>query len=79
MKFVSEGTEHDLPSRIQNSPNQGFWRSEVHFRRLRIRIDSQSVVCVHSVGFGSSLLVFVVFLTDSRGPTLFIFLYVSFA
>ena len=74
LQFVSQDSDHDLPIHNQNSPYQGFWRSEVHFRRLRISIDSQSVVCVHSVGFGSSLLVLVVFLTDSCGSTLFILL-----
>ena len=42
-QFVSQGSEHVLPIRNQNSPYQGFWHSEVHFRRLQIRIDSQSV------------------------------------
>ena len=39
------------PSRIQKRPYQpGIWYSEV--RRLRIRIVSQGVDCVHSVGLG---------------------------
>ncbi len=32
-------------------------------------IDSQSVVCVHSVGLGSSWSVLVIYLNDSRGST----------
>jgi hypothetical protein len=63
----------ELPSANLRPPCQGVWRSEVHVRCLRIRLDSQSVVCVHSGGLGSSLLVLVVLLTDSRGSTLFIF------
>ena len=43
------------------------------------RLDSQSVVCVHSVGLGSSWLVLVIFLNVSRGSTLFMSLYISFA
>ena len=77
-QFVSQDNAHVLPSRNQKSPYQGFWRSEVHVRRLRIRIVSQRVVCVHSVGLGSCLLVRVFFVTDSRGSTSHIFLYVSF-
>jgi hypothetical protein len=61
-----------LPIFNQKSPYQGFCRSEVHVRRLRIRIDSQRVVCVHSVGLGSSFLFRVFFFTDSRG-SLFMF------
>ena len=41
LQFVPQGSAHVLPRRNQNSPYQGFWRSEVHVRRLRIRIVSQ--------------------------------------
>ncbi len=55
----------------------GFSRSEFHVLCLCIRLDSQSVVCVHSVGkFG---FVLVIFLNVSRGSILFTFLYISFA
>ena len=47
--------------------------------RLRFRVVSQGMVCVHSVDGGSCLLIRVCFFTDSRGSTLYIFSYVSFA
>ena len=50
----------------------------VRFRYLRIRFDSQGVVCVHNVGLGSSWTFSVIFLNDSRGSTLFISSYISF-
>jgi hypothetical protein len=75
---VSQDNAHLLPRHNQKSPYQGFWRSEVHVRRLRIGIVSQRVVRVHSLGLGSCLLVRVCFFTDSRGSTFYIFLYVSF-
>jgi hypothetical protein len=79
-QFVSKGNAHLLHSRNQKSPYQGFfWRSEVHVRSLRIRIVSHRVVCTHSVGLATSLLFWVFFFTDSRGSTVYIFLYVSFA
>jgi hypothetical protein len=66
---------------------KGFWRARdvqkactnprFTGRRLRIRIVSHRVVCVHSFGLGSCLLVRVYFFTDSSGYTLEIFLYVS--
>jgi hypothetical protein len=46
---------------------------------LRIRLDSQSVGCVHSVGLGSSWLVLLIFLNVFRGSTSFSSLYISFA
>ena len=79
-QFVSKGNAHLLHSRNQKSPYQGFfWRSEVHVRSLRIRIVSHRVVCALSVGLVTSLLFWVFFFTDSRGSTVYIFLYVSFA
>ncbi len=56
-QFVSQGNGQVLPSHNLKSPYQGFWRSEVHVRRLRIRIVSQWMVCVHSVDLGSYLIV----------------------
>jgi hypothetical protein len=50
---------------------------DFHVRRLRIRMFSQSLVCVHRTDLGSCILNFF-FFTDSRGSTLYIFLYVSF-
>jgi len=76
LQFVSQVNTHLLPSRNQKSPYRGFfWHSEVHVRRLRIRIVSQSVVCVHSVDLGSCCLVRVCFFTDS---SLVVPLYISF-
>ena len=43
------------PIRIQKTPYQGFWRSEVHVLRLRIRFVRQDLVCVQSDDFGSYL------------------------
>ncbi len=63
------------PIRNQKSPYQDFLHSEVHVRRLGIRIVSQSVVRVHSVDFGSCCLVRVCFFTDS---SLVVPLYISF-
>ena len=41
-------------------------------------LDSQSVVCVHSVDLGSYFLVRVLFFKNSRGSNFDIFLYVFF-
>ena len=79
LQFVPQGNVQELPIRNQDSPYQGFCRSEVHVRCLRFRPDSQSLLCVHSVGLRCSWLFMTVFLIISRGPTLFIFLYMSFA
>ena len=78
-QFISQGNVQELPIRNQDSLYQGFWRFEVQFRCLRFRLDSQSLVCVDSVGLRFSWLFLTVFLIISRGPTLFIFLYMSFA
>ena len=67
-----------LPTK-HNIVNQVFCRFEVHIRYLRFRLDSQSLVCVHSVDLRFSWLFWTVFLIISRGPTLFVFLYMSFA
>jgi hypothetical protein len=53
---VSQGQAHLPPSRIQKTPYRGFWRSEVHVLRLRIRFVRQDLTCGHCDGFGSSLL-----------------------
>ena len=56
-QFMSQGNTLLLHNRNQKSPYQDFWRSQVHVRRhrVRIRIVSQCVVCVHSVGLGCCL------------------------
>ncbi len=75
LQFVSQDNAHLLPIRNHKSPYKDFLHSEVHVRRLRIRIVSQSVVCVHSVDLGSCCLVRVCFFTDS---SLVVPLYISF-
>jgi hypothetical protein len=45
---VSKGHAHLPPSRIQKTPCQGFWCSEVHVLRLRFRFVRQDLACVHS-------------------------------
>ena len=54
-------------------------RFQVFVRRLQIRIVSQGVVCVYSVGLGGSFLDRMCFFTYPHGYTLYNFLYVSFA
>jgi len=44
-----------------------------------IRFVSQGVVCFHSVDFGGFWTFTVIFFNDSRGCTLFVSLYISFA
>ena len=79
LQFVSQDNTHLLPSLNQKSPYQGFWRSEVHFRRLQIRVVSQREVCVHSDGLGSCLFVRLCIFTECRGSFSYFFLYISFA
>ena len=67
-----------FPITIGNHLIKVFWISEVHVRRLRIRVVSQCVVCDHSEVRGICLFVRVFFFTDSHGSTSYIFLYVSF-
>ena len=51
---------------------------EVFVRRLRIRIDSQGVSFVFSVGLGGCFLDRMCFFTYPSGYTLYIFVYLSF-
>jgi hypothetical protein len=67
---VSQGHAHLPPSRIQKKPYQGFWRSEVHVLRLRIRFVRQDLACVYSDGFGSCFLIWVCFINDYRWSTI---------
>ena len=73
---MSQDSVQELLYRIKTFPYPDVFRSEFHVRCLRIRFDTQGVVCVHSVGLGSSWTLKVIFFNDSRGPTLFVFLYV---
>jgi hypothetical protein len=67
-QFVAQDSAQDLITwRIQNLPYPGFSRYEFHVRCLYIRLDSQSVVCFHSVDFGSSCRVLMIFINISCG------------
>ncbi len=61
------------------SPYIGVPRIEFQFCCLWIRFVSQGVVCLHSFGVAGSWTVTVIFLNVSRGSTLFVSLYISFA
>ena len=54
-------------------------RIEFQFCCLWTRVVSQGVVCLHSVGFGGSWTFTVIYLNVSRGVTLLVSLYISFA
>ena len=76
---VSQGHTHVPPRRIQKIPYQGFWCSEVHVLRLRIRFVGQELACVHGDGFCSCFLTWVCFFNDSRRSSFHTFLFVSFS
>jgi hypothetical protein len=57
----------------------GFSRTEFQFCCLWTRVVPQGVACLHSVGFGGSWTFTVIFFNVSRGSTLFVSLYISFA
>ena len=65
LPIVSQCNAHWPPSRIQKTPNQGFWRSEVNVLRLRIRFVRQDLACGHCGGFGSCLFTWVCCFNDS--------------
>ncbi len=61
-------------------PYLGVSRIEFQFCLwLWTRFVSQGVVCLHSVGFGGFWTFTVIYLNVSRGSTLFVSLYISFA
>ena len=62
-----------------NTSNHGVSRIEFQFCCLRTLFVSQGVVCLHSVGFGGPWICPVIFLDVSRGSTLCVSLYISFA
>jgi hypothetical protein len=70
---VRELFQHTISSYL------GVSRIEFQFCCLRTRFVSQCVVCLHSVDFGGSWTFTVIFLNVSRGSTLFVSLYISFA
>ena len=53
-QFVSQGNVQELPIHNQDSPYPDFWWFEFHVVCLRFRLDSQSLVDVHSVDLGFS-------------------------
>ncbi len=61
--------------RIQKTPYQGFWYSEVHVLRLRIRFVRQDLDSVISDGF-CCFLIWVCVFNDSRWSNLHTFLFV---
>ncbi len=67
LQFESQDNVLLLPIHNQKSPYQVFWCTKVNFRRLRIRVVSQCVVCVYSDVLGSDLFVRVCLFTDSSG------------
>ena len=78
LQFVSQDSAQELFQRT-TAPNHGVSRIEFQFCCLWTRFVSQGVGCLHSVGFGGSWTFLVIFLNVSRGSTLFVSLYISFA
>ena len=78
-QLVSQDNAQDLIYRIRTLPYSGVSRSEFHVRCLRTRFVSQGVVCLSSAGLGIPWTSSVTFFNDSRGPTLFISVHMSFA
>ena len=75
---VSQDSAQELFRRTI-APNHGVSRIEFQFCCLWTRFVSQGVFCLHSVGFGGSWTFPVIFLNVSRGSTLSVSLYLSFA
>jgi hypothetical protein len=78
LQLVSQDSAQEL-FRHTITPYLGVSRIEFHFRCLWTRFVSQGVVCLHSVGFGGSWTFTVIYLNVSRGSTLFVSLFMSFA
>ncbi len=78
LQLVSQDSAQELFRRTI-SPYIGVSRIQFQFCCLWTRFDSQGVVCLHSVGFGVSWTFTVILLNVSRGSTLFVSLYISFA
>jgi hypothetical protein len=64
---------------FSRTASQGFSVSVVHVLRLWIRFVRQDLVCVHSDGIDSSLIIWVYFYSGSPGDTVHTFLCGSFA
>ena len=78
LQLVSQDSPQELFLRTIE-PYIGFSRTEFQFCCLWTRVVFQGVVCLHSVGFGGSWTFTVIFFNVSRGSTLFVSLYISFA
>ena len=79
LQLVSQDSVQDLIYHIRTLPCSVVSRSEFHVRCPRTRFVSQGVVCLSSAGLGIPWTSSVTFFNDSRGPTLFIYAYMSFA
>jgi hypothetical protein len=78
LQLVSQDSAQELFERTM-APYLVVSRIEFQFCCLWTPFVSQGVVCLHSVGFGGSWTFTVIFFNVSRGPTLFVSLYISFA
>ena len=77
--IVPPSKSHSTRSRIQKTPDLGFWRSVVDVLFLWTRFVSQDLDGVISGDFGSCFLLRVCWFNDFRCPTLYTSLYVLFA
>ena len=78
LQLVSQDSAQELFRRTISS-YLGVSRIEFQFCCLWTRFVSQGVVCLQSVTFGGSWTFTVIYLNVSRGSTLFVSLYISFA
>ena len=78
LQLVSQDSAQEL-FRLTITSDLGVSHIEFQFCCLWTRFVSQGVVCLHSVGFGGSWRFTVIYLNISRGSTLFVSLYISFA
>jgi hypothetical protein len=78
LQLVSQDSAQEL-FRHTIVPYRGVSRIEFEFCFLWTPFVSQGVVCLHRVGCGGSWTFTVIYLNVSRGSTLFVSLYISFA
>ena len=79
LQQVSQDSAQDLFNRILPLPYQGGSRIDLHVCCLWIPVVSQGVVCFHIVGLGCSWTFTVIIINATRGSTLFVSMYISFA